>query len=324
MGAFRRMSEKPTRPQAVNAVSNPIAELYAGSWEGFIGRRSELAAAIRSSGDRAAAKAVAALRKPTRGAWLVNLLVSREPDQVAEVFALGEELARAHRDADAAEMRRLSSMRGAVLDSLTQRAIGLGREQGYSANDTVGREVAETLQAAMADPALADKVLEGTLVATMRAAGFGPADVFAPALADVIPLRTEQHSEDAQSAPDSAPAADPTEVRRLERERGRAEGRLEEARERRDRAVSDEERARRDLDGAQAEVAELSGRVAEIAELLTAATAEHERALARESECGRTLAEHTTTRQTADADAARLAELIDELTARLAELGVSD
>lgn len=312
------MSERPTRPQRVDAVNNPIADLYAGSWEGFVGRRSEMAAAIRSSGDRVAAKAVASLRKPTRGAWLVNLLVHRESAQVAEVFELGEELARAHRNADAAELRRLSSMRTAVIESLTRRAVALGAEQGYSASEAVSQEIAETLQAAMADPALADKVLEGTLVATVRAAGFGPADVFAPTIADVIPLRPVRTA----SAP--RPGPDPTEVRRLERERGRAEGRLEEAQSRRDRALGDQERARAELAEVRAEVAEVAGRLTEIRELLAAVTEEHERLSARESEFDRVLAERSAAREAADADADKLTELVEELTRRLAELGVTD
>lgn len=312
------MFGRPTKPQRADAVNNPIVDLYAGSWEGFVGRRSEMVAAIRSSGDRVAAKAVASLRKPTRGAWLVNLLVHRESAQVAEVFELGEELARAHRNADAVELRRLSSMRKAVIDSLTRRAVALGAEQGYSANDSLSQEVAETLQAAMADPALADKVLEGTLVATVRAAGFGPADVFAPSLAEVIPLRPQQPS----SAPQPGP--DPSEVRRLERERGRAEGRLEEARNRRDRALDAEEQSRAELEQLRAELADTGGRLAEIRQMLAAVAEEHARLSARESECDRTLAERTATRETAESDSDKLAELVDELTRRLAELGFSD
>lgn len=303
-------------------MNDPIADLYAGSWEGFIGRRSEMAAALRSSGDGVAAKTVAALRKPTRGAWLVNLLVHRESAQVTEVFELGEELARAHRDADAPELRRLSSMRTAVIESLTRRAVALGAETGYSASDAVIQEIAETLQAAMADPALADKVLAGALVATVRAAGFGPADVFAPSLAEVIPLRPNRASGTAQSRPEAGP--DPIEVRRLERERGRAEGRLDEARERRDRAIGEEDRAKAERDASRAELAEVDGRLAEITQLLGLVTAEQEKVSARVSECDRILAERIEARKTADADAGRLAELVDEFTKRLAELGLTD
>lgn len=277
-----------------------------------------MAAAIRSSGDKAAAKAIAALRKPTRGAWLVNVLVNREPAQVAEVFGLGEELARAHRDADAAELRRLSAMRTAVIDSLTRRALALGVEQGYSAPDAVRQEVAETLQAAMADPALADRVSAGTLIATVRAAGFGPADVFAPALAEVIPLRPGPPPEAPQAEPD------PAEVRQLERDRGRAERRLEEALERQDRARADEERAMMELDTSRVRIAELDARLEELNQLLAAVTTEHDRAAASESEWRAIVAERAATRETAETDAAKLAEVVNEITKRLAELDGTD
>jgi hypothetical protein len=312
VAAFRLTSARPTRPRPADSVNDPIADLYAGSWEGFVGRRAEMVAAIRSSGDRFAAKAVAALRKPTRGAWLVNMLVHREPARVAEVFELGEELARAHRDANADELRRLSATRKAVIDSLTQQAVALGSEQGYSAPDSVRQEVSETLQAGMADPAFADKVLAGALVATVRAAGFGPADVFAPALADVIPLRP-------RPAKSPQPAPNPAEVHRRERERGRAEGRLEEARERLERVRADEERAREELDTTRARRTELDSRIEELGQLLAAATAERDRVTAREGEWARILSERIAAREATESDAGKLLELVEALTKQLNE-----
>lgn len=318
---FARHTRRPT----ADRVTSQIAELYAGPWEDFVRRRTELATAIRSSGDRVAAKTVAGLRKPTRGAWLVNLLVHRETDQVAEVLELGESLARAHRDADPDELRRLSSMRTAVIDSLAKRAAELGAEQGYQATDAVRQEVAETIQAAMADPALADRVLEGALVATVRAAGFGPADLFAPALADVIPIRAAPAPGQSAPAPGpSAPAPDPAEVRRLERERGRAEGRLEEAQERLEREQRAEEELRTYLATAGDRLAELDERVDELSGLLAAVTRERDQAEARRAELARSLAERTAGRETIEADVARLLALIDQVTERLGELGVTD
>ena len=304
------------RPPRADVVNDPIAELYAGPWGRFVVRRAELVAAIRSSGDRIAAQTVASLRKPARGAWLVNLLVHREPARVAEAFALGEELARAHRDADAAELRRLSAARTAAITSLTQQAVVFGSEQDYAAPDSVRQEVSETLQAAMADHALATKVLAGTLVATVRAAGFGPADVFAPVLADVPSLRSSGRA----ARPGSEPQApDPAEKYRLEREREWAEGRLEEARERLVRSRAAEERAGEELDRALTTRAALDERIAELERLLAETKAECGRADAQIGEGERRLAQRAANRESTEADAAGLLELIEELSRRLGD-----
>lgn len=300
-------------------MNSQIADLYAGSFEGFLTRRSELAAAIRSTGDRAAAKAITSLRKPTRGAWLVNLLVHHATAEVTEVLDLGEALARAHRDADPDELRRLSGLRNAVIDSLVRRAVGLGAEQGYQAADAVRQEVAETLQAAMADQELADRVLAGGLVATVRAAGFGPTDLFAPALAEVIPIRPEVASPAA-----AAPAPDPAEVRRLERERGRAEGRLEEAQERLERTRTAAEQARAAWTEAKAEESEVADIVARLTAELAEANRAHVSATRRTQEWESRSAEQTTATETALAETQRLQQIIAEITERLAALGVTD
>ena len=51
------------------------AELYGSDPEEFTERRTALASQARAAGDRAAAKEIAGLRKPTRSAWMINQLV---------------------------------------------------------------------------------------------------------------------------------------------------------------------------------------------------------------------------------------------------------
>jgi len=73
------------------------AELYAAAPEAFTERRGELAAAARDAGDRAAAKAIAGLRRPTRAAWVVNRLARAavlHPARVDELGPAGEDLKR--------------------------------------------------------------------------------------------------------------------------------------------------------------------------------------------------------------------------------------
>ncbi len=69
---------------AGDRVAAAAEELYGADPEAFTGRRGELAAAARGAGDRAAAKAIAALRRPTRAAWVVNRLARADPSAPAE------------------------------------------------------------------------------------------------------------------------------------------------------------------------------------------------------------------------------------------------
>ncbi|MDO5498827.1 MAG: hypothetical protein Q4F67_03995 [Propionibacteriaceae bacterium] len=295
-----------------------LGELYAGPWQDFVARRGHLVAAARAAGDRAAAQQLQQLKKPTRGAWLVNLIAHHERDRLAEVLELGESLARAHRDADPAELRRLSALRTAVVDSLAGRASALGAERGYAAPDSVRQEVAETIQAALADPQLADRVLTGQLATTVRAAAFGPADLFAPAapMAQVIPLRREAAAE-----PEPA-GADPAEVRRASRDLGRAEARWDEARERLQRADA----ALAEAVAAQTEQAELAAeldtRLAEVQRQLARLEAEAAGARDRLTELVRGVDDRQAARDRATRETTEAAELITQLQEQLRELGI--
>ena len=298
-----------------------IAGLYAGPLQDFVARRGRLAAEIKAAGDAAGAKRVLALRKPTRGAWLVNLLAFHEADRLTEVFELGASLAKAHRDADPSALRELSALRAGVLDALAGRAAALGSERGYAVPDQVRAEVVETLQAAMADPALADRVLEGAMAATVRAAGFGPADLFAPAepgagrLAEVIPLRP------VAEAP-TAPGPDMAEIRRLSRELGRAEARLDDARERRARADEAVRSAQAECDEEQSRTERLASEIAELQRRLDILVADRAVATARLEGLRSAVAKKESFRDRADAEVAELSDVIEAVITRLKELGL--
>ncbi|GAB3622470.1 hypothetical protein GCM10027418_05520 [Mariniluteicoccus endophyticus] len=178
-------------------------DVFAGSLDDFISLRDSLVREAKAAGDPSSAKAIAAWRKPTRAAWLVNILSRAEPDQVAEALAVGESLAQAHRDADATQLRELSRLRTQLIAALTRRAVELGREKGYEAPEAARAEVSGTLTAGLGDPQVADAIRAGTLSRTVRAGGFGPADMFAP-MADVIQLRPRL-----AAAPDPEPEPTP-------------------------------------------------------------------------------------------------------------------
>ena len=105
-------------------------QLYANSPDDFIARRTALAAEAKESGDRTLAKQITGLRRPTRSAWLVNLVARAEPDQVAELRELGAALQQAQQQMAGDELRRLSRQRRTLIDSLARRAARAGRRAG--------------------------------------------------------------------------------------------------------------------------------------------------------------------------------------------------
>ena len=148
-----------------------VDELYGADPESFTERRTELAAAARDAGDRAAAKAIAALRRPTRAAWVVNLLSRTDPSGPAKLAELGAALRAAQEAGHGPRLRELSAARGALVDALTGQALSLA---GLADPPPALRlEVSQTLTAALADPGVAVDFAAGTLTRAVQWSGFG-------------------------------------------------------------------------------------------------------------------------------------------------------
>jgi hypothetical protein len=180
-------------------------ELYAGSPDDFVERRTTLAAEARAAKDRPLVKQILALRRPTRTAWLVNLLARERRRDVTALLELGGELEDAQRRRDGPALRRLSAERRQRVDRLARTAVALGAERGYPAPDAALQEVSQSLQAAMADPAVGDLLRAGRLTTAVTYGGFGPSDLMA-ALAASMPATAEP----APPAPASATGTEPT------------------------------------------------------------------------------------------------------------------
>lgn len=154
-------------------ISQAIAELYSGDLNAFIERRRELAAQARAAGDRAAAKTIAGLGKPTRSAWAINRLVHADPGVPARLAELGDKLRAGEAALDGASIRELSRARRELIETLTRRTLA---ESGQGSGSAAMREeVADTFSAALADPGVAEQVAAGRLVRAAHWAGFGPA-----------------------------------------------------------------------------------------------------------------------------------------------------
>src|SRR6266508_6447158 len=147
--------------------------LYELPPEEFIAARAEEAEQARKAGDRELAAAITKLRKPTVGAWVVNLLAHRRPDLVRELLALATALRHAQRELRGEEMRDLSLRRRETVSALARDALGLAVASGRRREALPAAEVEATLTAALSDPEIGEAVRTGQLTKTVSYAGFG-------------------------------------------------------------------------------------------------------------------------------------------------------
>ncbi|MBY3989716.1 hypothetical protein HQO84_25885 [Rhodococcus fascians] len=270
-------------------VDTVVDDLYSLAPADFVSHRSAYVTRFKKAGDKSGATRIGGLRKPTVVAWLVNKLARQDESAVAELFDLGAELERAQQRGDGHRLRELSTARSASIRALTDRAVALGRERGVTVGDNAAREVSNTLNAAMADPEIRDRVRAGRTVVAETYSGFGPA------LLSLVPdpPETETETEDdgepdiADDAPESAAESDAeneaerlrqAEHDRLVAELDSAETAFDAARDAADAADQGTERAASERRSATAEVERLE------AELEAAkATAKAARAAERKS-----------------------------------------
>lgn len=235
-------------------LASATDELYAGSPEDFVERRKALAAAARAAKDRALATTIGKLRRPTRSAWLVNVYAREAPEELTGLLDLGAALQAAQQQLSVTELRRLSGERQQTLAAATRTAIRLGEDHGYTATEAVRQEVTQTLQAALADPEVAEQVRAGTVTEAHAYGGFGVFGLAeaqaAPASADEAtpgdpddPAREDsQDAEDGGDAEDAKDAKDAEEDRAAE-QRAAAEQRLHDAEEALSTAADEAEEA---------------------------------------------------------------------------------
>jgi hypothetical protein len=216
-------------------------QLYAADPAGFTDRRSDLVAQARAAGDKAGARAIAALRRPTRAAWVVNQLARTDPGAVDRLSRLGDELRAAESALDGGRLRELSQARRELLGELTRQALDGAGVTGPP--DALQQEVTGTLGAAVADPQVAAEVAAGHLAKAARPTGFG----FGQLGSD------DDGAEEGAAPPEPSPSPQPSPPpRRLSRKKPeRARANREQAtydraeRERAGRERADRERAER-------------------------------------------------------------------------------
>jgi hypothetical protein len=300
-----RASKLPDVPESTGADApgfDVIAdELYGLPPDEFVPARDDRVATAKESGDRDLARALARLRRPTKAAWLANLLARHRTEQLDGLVALARSLTQAQQELDGDALRALSGQRHRAVGAMARDAGRLAARRGEAVNDALVREVAGILDAALADPAVAEEVRAGRLTKTVRYSGFGPAggdtdgsgggDDMA-AWAASAPQRHARPSGDEQPDESDTPAPDKADARRAADERAEQERREQLAAERavRERelaeaeAEEEEARARQESDEADRDRADerhasARDRVTELAEALDTARDEEQATL---------------------------------------------
>ena len=183
----------------MRSIDEIADELYALPPASFTPARDAAVEQARGDGDRATARTLAAFKRPTQGAHLVNLLALRRPDVVGDLIALGEQLRDAQGSVSAADLRELSNRRRATLGAAVALSRTLAAEAG--SGEPTGAQVAEaeaTLAAAMADPDAADVVRAGRVVKALSYAGFGGGFGATAPVRSAAPPRAGRTAEPAQ------------------------------------------------------------------------------------------------------------------------------
>ncbi|MGV0810068.1 hypothetical protein [Mycolicibacterium setense] len=180
---------------AAVSVDDDLDSLYGTRPEEFTARRKELADAARKRGDAEAAKVIAAARRPTMAAWVVNRLALIDATVRPRLAELHDALHAAHAAMDGQRIRELSAVQRRLVRELTRAAFAAA---GLDPTAAVRDDVTGTLQAAIADPDVAARL--GRLSRAEEWSGFGD---FGASSAIVTQTRPETRSTSRKSPPPS-------------------------------------------------------------------------------------------------------------------------
>jgi hypothetical protein len=326
--------EPPDGPAPGEGWDALVDALYSAPPEGFVAARDDAVRAARERGDRAFATAAARLRRPTRAAWLANLLARRRPEQLEGLLGLAGSLADAQRTLDGPALRALSAQRRRLVGAMAREAGQLAREAHEPAGDALVREVGEILEAALADPVVADEVRSGRLTRTVSYSGFGlPADAGSRTAPPAPPPPAPREAPRPPDRDGDGPDGDGDRRREQEAARRRAEEearrRAEEEARRRERearrtelaeAERDEQRAHERRDAAEAARDDAAAEHDATRERIAALSAELDAARERERAAAERAREAATAARAAARDAGTAATRTARARARLEEI----
>ncbi|WP_066912864.1 hypothetical protein [Mycobacterium interjectum] len=237
-------------------ADDELDSLYCAEPGAFTALRTKLVAEAKERGDAAAAERIAAARKPTTAAWIVNRLALRRTDATKRLSDLGDRLRAAHAEMAGERIRGLSAEQHKLIDELTRAALQTADVTRPSAS--VREDVTGTLQAAVADPDVTRRL--GRLTKPERWSGFGvgdagPASTPAKRSSTAAQRRLDKLKAAINDAErEKAEAGDALSLRQAERDDARAA--VREAQRRLDRAEAVYDKAERADRAAAAKVKE--------------------------------------------------------------------
>ncbi|HET9075920.1 MAG TPA: hypothetical protein VFN68_03225 [Acidimicrobiales bacterium] len=158
-------------------LESVVEELYGLDPAEFTSTRDERARQARQAGDRGLAGGIKALKRPSTAAWAVNLLARHRRADLQQLLGLGEQLRAAQASLDGDELRALGRRRHQVVAGMAGQARTLAQDRGVRVSDAVEREVIDTLEAALADPAAGAAAGSGRLVRSLTHTGLDEVDL---------------------------------------------------------------------------------------------------------------------------------------------------
>ncbi len=280
-------------------------ELYGLPQDEFTPARDARARELKA--DKELAAAVKKLKKPSVAAWVVNLFVRRESDQVEQVIAVGTALREAQEGMDGAELRALTRQRRQLTSAVTQQARARAGDEGVKVTQAVADQVEATLTAALLDPECAQAVRSGLLTAALSSTGVGSGDVAAAvALPDALGFTATSTSGEPAAPPELHVVPGDEKARQREE----AESAVAAAQETVDEAASALAEATRVVEELQARSLQLQSEIDELrrklSELESAAEETDEELEEAEESQGEAEAAHAAAVKTRDAAAQKL------------------
>jgi hypothetical protein len=297
-------------------VAAAALELYGLPPEQFTAARNQVAEQTKDAGDAGSSAMLKALRKPTLAAWLANLLVRVDPDGIAELTDLGDELRQAYVSRDGRRLRELTLPRHGLVHKLVTTARTQAHTRGHTVSAPTEQRLTETLDAAVIDPGAAQLLRTGQLTSALRHVGFGVVDEtgdpaqLAPVKPRVVRTSTPKPPRKATTrrTPQTTPATSAARNRRTEL-RTRAEQAEREYAE----AETERAQAQAELYAHEHHLAELETTIERLTEELEQTRQQlrdaNRRTRALQVELNRTTRNATVAQQRRDANQQRLADL---------------
>lgn len=246
-------------------------DLYALALVDFTPTRDAHAKELKGAGEVELAKTVKALKKPSLAAWVVDLFVRREAEQVEQVLSMGAALREAQAGMSGEDLRSLTRQRRQLTAAITQQVRSLAAEEGVKLTQSVADQVEATLTAAMIDERCGQAVRSGLLVTALAATGVDDVDVAAAvAVPAALGFVAQAREAEPRSRPDLHVVPDPDAAHKAraaaEQVLAEAEDVVVETQGAYDDAAVDVERLRARQLQLEAEIDELKRRIASLEE----------------------------------------------------------